>query len=193
MKPQNTSSTNSGSRIQRNSPRSRTQWNVTHACGHEVVHDLSDRPADRRAGFARWLEGKDCTMCWKAARDADTASKEQWLAAKRAEEQQAAKEWATGAEHLFCGCAIPGLSLGVEPRKPDEVLGAEPSCQAQHRRRRRSWSTTAGGLRAGKQVPPGEDRDQADDDRPQPVHATLPLSMLSRFQPCWASSGICST
>ncbi|MCC2275572.1 hypothetical protein ACMATS_24665 [Streptoverticillium reticulum] len=72
----------------------RTQWNVTHACGHEVVHDLSDRPADRRAGFARWLQGKDCTACWKAARDGDTASKEQWLAAKRAEEQQAAKEWA---------------------------------------------------------------------------------------------------
>ncbi|BDH15432.1 hypothetical protein [Streptomyces hygroscopicus] len=34
------------------------------------------------------------TVCWKAARDTDTASKEQWLAAKRAEEQQTAAEWA---------------------------------------------------------------------------------------------------
>ncbi|MFJ7997488.1 hypothetical protein ACIQ7D_10130 [Streptomyces sp. NPDC096310] len=55
---------------------------------------MSDRSADRRAGFARWLAGRDCTDCWRAARDADTESKEQWLAAKRAEERQAAAEWA---------------------------------------------------------------------------------------------------
>ncbi|WP_180303626.1 hypothetical protein [Streptomyces sp. JV178] len=73
----------------------RTRWTIEHApCGHEVVHDLSDRPADRRAGFARWLAGRECSDCWKAARDTDTESKEQWLAAKRAEEQQAAAEWA---------------------------------------------------------------------------------------------------
>ncbi|MFD4177232.1 hypothetical protein [Streptomyces anulatus] len=71
-----------------------TIWNITHSCGHEVTHNLSDRAADRRAGFARWLEGRDCTNCWKAARDSDTESKEAWLAAKRAEEQQAATEWA---------------------------------------------------------------------------------------------------
>ncbi|MFJ4967033.1 hypothetical protein ACIP6P_32075 [Streptomyces sp. NPDC088729] len=34
------------------------------------------------------------TDCWKAERDADTGSKEAWLAAKRAEEQRAATEWA---------------------------------------------------------------------------------------------------
>lgn len=72
----------------------RTQWTVEHACGHEVVHDLSERPADRRAGFARWLSERDCTDCWKTERDADTAAKEAWLTAKRAEEQQAAAEWA---------------------------------------------------------------------------------------------------
>ena len=73
----------------------RTRWTIEHApCGHEVVHDLSGRPADRRAGFARWLAGRECSDCWKAAREADTESKEQWLAAKRAEEQQAAAEWA---------------------------------------------------------------------------------------------------
>ncbi|GAA2530434.1 MULTISPECIES: hypothetical protein [Streptomyces] len=72
----------------------RTQWTVEHSCSHEVVHDLSNRPADKRAGFARWLAGRDCTDCWKAARDADTESKEEWLATKRAEEQQAAAAWA---------------------------------------------------------------------------------------------------
>jgi hypothetical protein len=72
----------------------RTQWTIEHPCGHSIVHDLSERPADRRSGFARWLAGRDCTDCWKAARDADTESKEQWLAAKRTAEQQAASEWA---------------------------------------------------------------------------------------------------
>ncbi|MFB8749156.1 hypothetical protein [Streptomyces parvulus] len=59
-----------------------------------MTHDLSNRPADRRAGFARWLATKDCTDCWKASRDADTESKEEWLAAKRAAEQEAAQAWA---------------------------------------------------------------------------------------------------
>ncbi|GGL67864.1 hypothetical protein GCM10010095_60980 [Streptomyces anthocyanicus] len=34
------------------------------------------------------------TDCWKAARDADSESKAQWLAARRAEEQEAAAAWA---------------------------------------------------------------------------------------------------
>ncbi|MFH9862181.1 hypothetical protein [Streptomyces sp. NPDC017202] len=72
----------------------RTAWKIIHSCGHEVTHDLSNRPADRRAGFARWLATKDCTDCWKASRDADTESKEEWLAARRAAEQEAARAWA---------------------------------------------------------------------------------------------------
>jgi hypothetical protein len=69
-------------------------WTVVHSCGHEIEHDLSSRPADRRAGFARWLQGRNCTDCWKAASDADTESKKTWLAAKRAAEQEAAFAWA---------------------------------------------------------------------------------------------------
>ncbi|MFG3348665.1 hypothetical protein ACGF1Z_26845 [Streptomyces sp. NPDC048018] len=72
----------------------KTVWTVVHSCGHEVTHNLADRAADRRAGFARWLAGRECTECWKAARDADTAAREQWLAARRAEEQAAAAQWA---------------------------------------------------------------------------------------------------
>ncbi|MFJ8676330.1 hypothetical protein [Streptomyces sp. NPDC093589] len=34
------------------------------------------------------------TDCWKAARDADSVGKEEWLANRRAEEQHAAREWA---------------------------------------------------------------------------------------------------
>ncbi|MEU3255943.1 hypothetical protein [Streptomyces sp. NPDC006997] len=34
------------------------------------------------------------TDCWKAARDADSETKEKWLAEKRAEEQEASAAWA---------------------------------------------------------------------------------------------------
>ncbi|MDJ0344888.1 hypothetical protein QMK19_30450 [Streptomyces sp. H10-C2] len=72
----------------------RTQFIIEHPCGHSITHDLSGRAADKRSGFARWLAGRDCTNCWKAARDSNTESREEWLAGKRAEEQQAAVEWA---------------------------------------------------------------------------------------------------
>ncbi|WP_282793103.1 hypothetical protein [Streptomyces sp. CC224B] len=76
----------------------RTSFQVVHTCGHTATHNMSDRPADKRASFARWLASKDCTDCWKAARDNDSASKEEWLAAKRAAEQQAAADWAAQFE-----------------------------------------------------------------------------------------------
>lgn len=94
MKPQTSSPTSNVTPIKRNSPGVPLKWTVEHRCGHEVVHDLSDRPVDRRAGFARWLAERDCTDCWKAARDTGPESTQEWLAAKRAEEQQAAADWA---------------------------------------------------------------------------------------------------
>ncbi|KUM99909.1 hypothetical protein AQI95_35930 [Streptomyces yokosukanensis] len=100
----------------------RTQWTVTHACGHEAVHDLSGRPADRRAGFARWLAGRDCSECWKAARDSDTASTQQWLAAKRAEEQQAASEWA--ARFDMPPLEGPGKALAWGERSRHQLVTA---------------------------------------------------------------------
>lgn len=33
----------------------KTIWPIDHTCGHHADRDLSDRPADRRAGFAEWL------------------------------------------------------------------------------------------------------------------------------------------
>ncbi|CCA58899.1 hypothetical protein SVEN_5613 [Streptomyces venezuelae ATCC 10712] len=94
MKPQTSNPTSNVTPSNRNSPGVKTAWTVIHSCGHEVLHNLSDRAADRRSGFARWLAGRECTDCWKAARDADTVAKDQWLAARRAEEQAAAVEWA---------------------------------------------------------------------------------------------------
>ncbi|MFF2410473.1 winged helix-turn-helix domain-containing protein [Streptomyces sp. NPDC058092] len=52
------------------------------------------QPARRAfAAFTRPGEVQRSTDCWKAARDSDSTSRQEWLATKRAEEQ-AAKAWA---------------------------------------------------------------------------------------------------
>lgn len=69
-------------------------WPIDHACGHSTEVDLSARPADQRAGYARWLAARDCADCWRAARDQNSESKAEWLASKRAEEAAEAEAWA---------------------------------------------------------------------------------------------------
>ncbi|WP_129287503.1 hypothetical protein [Streptomyces sp. GZWMJZ-114] len=71
-----------------------THWRITHRCGHATTHDLSRKPADARAAFDRWLATTACTVCWRADRGQDRESTEQWRTRKRAEEQQAATDWA---------------------------------------------------------------------------------------------------
>jgi hypothetical protein len=68
-------------------------WPITHACGHLAERDLSDRAADERARFARWLAERPCTDCWRAAHQADAVSTKEWLEAKRAEEQADSEAW----------------------------------------------------------------------------------------------------
>lgn len=69
-----------------------THWKIEHVCGHRAERDLSDRPADKRAGFARWLRERECIDCWKASRE-DGRSTVEWLQDKRAEEAAAAQTW----------------------------------------------------------------------------------------------------
>ncbi|WP_338932713.1 hypothetical protein WEB32_30310 [Streptomyces netropsis] len=95
-----------------------THWTIDHTCGHQVQHDLSNRPADRRAGFARWLEARDCSDCWRAARQNSPADKQQWLATRRAEKQQAAAEWEQRYE-------MPPL------QGPEKALGWAVRCRHQ--------------------------------------------------------------
>ncbi len=40
----------------------KTIWPIDHTCGHHADRDLSDRPADRRAGFAEWLARQECPV-----------------------------------------------------------------------------------------------------------------------------------
>lgn len=71
----------------------KTVWSITHSCGHQTARDLSNRPADRRAGFAEWLAKQECTDCWRANKDSNEQDKTAWLEAKRAEEQAASELW----------------------------------------------------------------------------------------------------
>jgi hypothetical protein len=73
----------------------RTHFDVDHTCGHTVEHDLSARPADKRAAFARWLAARECTDCWKTTRETEGPSTQEWLEARRAQEQAEARAWAT--------------------------------------------------------------------------------------------------
>nr|WSW42370.1 hypothetical protein OG296_04045 [Streptomyces sp. NBC_01001]WSW63188.1 hypothetical protein OG513_34040 [Streptomyces sp. NBC_00998] len=72
-----------------------SSFEIVHSCGHSNTVDLSSRSADQRAGYARWLAARQCTDCWRADHQADAASTAEWLAAKRADEQTAAADWAT--------------------------------------------------------------------------------------------------
>ena len=72
----------------------RITWDVEHACGHGQAHDLSSKRVSDRAGFARWLAGRDCTDCWTRERDTATGrDRDAWLAERRAEELSAVDTW----------------------------------------------------------------------------------------------------
>ncbi|MEU5162298.1 hypothetical protein AB0G74_22205 [Streptomyces sp. NPDC020875] len=118
MKPRTSSPISNATPIKRNSPGVATSWDIVHACGHAWTHDLSSRAADQRASFARWLTGRDCTDCWRTTRPADTAGREEWLAARRAAEQQTAAEWAK--------------RFGMPPLEgPEKILGWAERCRHQ--------------------------------------------------------------
>ncbi|ANW19608.1 hypothetical protein [Streptomyces clavuligerus] len=71
----------------------KTVWPVDHVCGHAAEVDLSARPADQRAGYARWLAGRDCADCWQAARTGDAEAAAERIAVLRAAQAGAARAW----------------------------------------------------------------------------------------------------
>ncbi|MER5494229.1 hypothetical protein [Streptomyces sp. NPDC002490] len=71
----------------------KTVWSVDHVCGHAGEVDLSARRADQRAGYARWLSGRDCTDCWHTARAQDAEATAERIAVQRAAEAEAARAW----------------------------------------------------------------------------------------------------
>lgn len=73
----------------------KTSWPITYACGHAEDRNLSANPADKRAGYARWLATKPCTACWRASKRAATT---QWTVRRRADEQADIATWEMRAE-----------------------------------------------------------------------------------------------
>lgn len=49
-----------------------THYDITFTCGHTEHRDLSDRPAGKRASFAKWLaRNGECVDCWKKKHEDD--------------------------------------------------------------------------------------------------------------------------
>lgn len=72
----------------------RTVWPVGHDCGHQQDHDLSQRRPSERAGYARWLAGRDCTACWQAKREKGREKERAaWVAEQREEENRRVAAW----------------------------------------------------------------------------------------------------
>jgi hypothetical protein len=72
----------------------KTVWTVQHACDHEEEHDLSGKRSSERAGYARWLSSKECSICWRASSANETGTDNgAWLSERRAEEAVAIATW----------------------------------------------------------------------------------------------------
>jgi hypothetical protein len=61
------------------------RYKLTHACGHEVTHQIVGRHRERSAAIAR-EEHRDCRSCYVAARDAARAAAHEAAAKVNAEQ-----------------------------------------------------------------------------------------------------------
>lgn len=43
----------------------KTHYEIKFSCGHKETKDLSDRPAGKRASFAKWAERQKCSKCYR--------------------------------------------------------------------------------------------------------------------------------
>jgi hypothetical protein len=72
----------------------KTVWSLQHVCDHEEEHDLSGKRPSERAGYARWLSSKECSICWRASRaNENSTDSAAWLTERRAEETATMVTW----------------------------------------------------------------------------------------------------
>lgn len=43
----------------------KTHYEIKYSCGHKETKDLSERPAGKRASFAKWAERQKCSTCYR--------------------------------------------------------------------------------------------------------------------------------
>jgi len=95
----------------------KTTWPVEHACRHRQDHDLSAKRASERAGYARWLETKDCTECWQGSRDEQGGrGRAGMLAERRAQELSETTTWEDRAEIPDLGGSDKAVDWGRRVR-----------------------------------------------------------------------------
>ena len=62
-----------------------THYDITFTCGHTETRNLSDRPAGKRASFAKWLaRNGECVDCWKKEHKDDRRLEQLYVAAANA-------------------------------------------------------------------------------------------------------------
>jgi len=71
-----------------------TIWPITYTCGHVENRDLSDKPAGKRSGSAKWYGAKfTCSRCFKKANGSgETDAERDARHAKEADERRAEAE-----------------------------------------------------------------------------------------------------
>jgi hypothetical protein len=51
----------------------RTEWDVTHACGHDQTRYARAKRSSERAGYAWWAGKREGSTCWTTQKDRETA------------------------------------------------------------------------------------------------------------------------
>lgn len=108
---------------------------ITFSCGHTEERDLSDRPAAKRAGFARWLaEEGTCSACFKKSRATDREeffkqqreARDAWETTGQWPELDGRNDKATnwGRDTRFKLVNAAWESLGLDEAAFDEAVGA---------------------------------------------------------------------
>ena len=80
-----------------------TTWTINYACGHTGDLDMSNKRVDQRAGYAKWLQQRDCFDCYKnrqGTKESAERAKERAAALERVaiSEQRSGLEGLTGTE-----------------------------------------------------------------------------------------------
>lgn len=111
----------------------KTHYDVTFTCGHTETRDLSDRPAGKRASFAKWLARKgECVDCWKKAHKDDRRIEQLDVAAANAkklelpdlEGSEAQLAWAPIFRNDLIIGAHSDLTEGDDPAMTEDEFDA---------------------------------------------------------------------
>ncbi|ODU21115.1 MAG: hypothetical protein ABS87_07930 [Sphingomonas sp. SCN 67-18] len=94
------------------------KYTIKHVCGHEQVHNIDGREADRHAK-RNWLDTTDCSDCYRAARDADLIRANEGLPTLTGSEKQVS--WAMAIRVKLLPRLDAEKAALIEAAKSDDV------------------------------------------------------------------------